>query len=401
VGAIAALTLTPSGDQSGGGGWACIFCSTYALSDAILNILLFVPLGIALRWTRLSAVQAVAVGFMITVGVESAQVFMIPGRDASLGDIITNTAGTGVGYVLAANAGRILHPLREHASRMSLAYALFVVGVVSGTGILLKPSFTDAAYYGQWTPNLGHLEWYRGTVLDARIGPYPLPSSLLEHTDSIRGMWLSGAPIEIRAVAGPKPPALASLFSIYDEHQTEIVLIGPDRDDLVLRYRTRAISLRLHQPVLRIAGAMDSLPDGDSLNVSVWRNGHQHCLVLNQARYCKLGFTAGAGWTILLDSYSFSAGTTAFLNAAWLAFLFIPVGLWMRANPLSAFGSITAALGLLMMPAPTGLLPTLTNEWIGAGFGIAAGVLMYLGVGFLGKRKRDRPLSAFDVATTR
>ncbi|MFC1640305.1 VanZ family protein, partial [Gemmatimonadota bacterium] len=243
--AIAVLTLAPS-ESAGGGGWACVFCSTFALADAILNVLLFVPLGFSLRLLRLRAVHAILIGVCVALTVESLQLFIVPG-----GDLFTNSLGCGLGYVVAATAHWWLSPPPQRAVMMSLLSAFAVIFTVAATGILLRPSFPNTKFYGQWTPRLGHLEWYRGSVVDARIGPLLLAPGLLENQDSLLALWLAGIPLDVQAIAGPRPRALASLFSIYDDQQQEILLLGPDRDDLVLRYRTLAITLGLHQPTLR------------------------------------------------------------------------------------------------------------------------------------------------------
>lgn len=116
-----------------------MFCSTFALADALLNLLLFVPLGISLQWLGAGALRAVGLGFVVTFAVESAQLFLVPGRDASIGDLISNTLGCGFGYLLAATARKWIHPSRARASRFSLIYSLFVLAIVFATGTLLRP----------------------------------------------------------------------------------------------------------------------------------------------------------------------------------------------------------------------------------------------------------------------
>jgi VanZ family protein len=77
------------------------------LRDAILNILIYAPLGFAAAATfrrkqsRLAAAVSAAVfGFLFSVSMELLQVY-VPGRDASLADVLTNTIGSAIGAVLA------------------------------------------------------------------------------------------------------------------------------------------------------------------------------------------------------------------------------------------------------------------------------------------------------------
>lgn len=378
-GVIALTTLGPSG--SSGSGWTCIYCGTFALADAILNVLLFVPLGASLRWVRLTATRAVAVGLLTTIAVESAQFLIIPGRDASIGDLVSNTLGCGLGYLIAATANAWLFAGPRQASRISLAYAGLLLGIVCGTAMLLKPSFTDAAYYGDWTPNPGR-------VLDVSIGSFELPPRRLEHADSVRDAWFAGTPVRIARVAGPKTPTLESLFSIHDEDHREILLVGRDGDDLVFRYRTWAVVARLHQPVLRLPDVLNSFEPGDTIVVHIRRDGQSFCFRVNGNENCGLGFTAGAGWTLLYGTSSFPVERTAFMNAAWLALLFFPIGFWMRSTLVSLAAFFVAALGLVFVPASTILIPTQIHEWAGAGIGIVGGLLFQVAMLFLKDHER-------------
>ena len=69
----------------------------------------------------------------------------------------------------------------------------------------------------------------------------------------------------VHAIAGPPVTALGSLFSIADHRQRRILLIGPDRDDLVLQVRPRAADVLLDHPSRRLRGAMDAVHPGDTI----------------------------------------------------------------------------------------------------------------------------------------
>jgi len=97
--------------------------------------------------------------------------------------------------------------------------------VVALTGVLLGPSFPDDTYYGDWTPRLGHLEWFGGRVLQASLGELAIPPGALAISSQVRRQLLSGAAIDGHGRAGPGPSGLAPLFTIADGHQREIVLL--------------------------------------------------------------------------------------------------------------------------------------------------------------------------------
>ncbi len=68
--------------------------------EQVVNVALFVPLGIALPfvWKRANFPRTLLVGFLMTFLIELVQPFMIRGGD--IDDVITNTLGTILGYLL-------------------------------------------------------------------------------------------------------------------------------------------------------------------------------------------------------------------------------------------------------------------------------------------------------------
>ncbi len=62
---VALITLTPSQGFTGGvmSGALCLFCGSRGLADAILNVVLFIPLGI-LATHRRGTGHAVAIGLL-------------------------------------------------------------------------------------------------------------------------------------------------------------------------------------------------------------------------------------------------------------------------------------------------------------------------------------------------
>jgi len=88
--AIAGLTLYPE-TATVTSPWNCIVCGTRGTADMFLNVLLFAPLGVGLALMGVRHGRALVLAAMVSLTVELAQVF-IPGRDASIGDLISNSA---------------------------------------------------------------------------------------------------------------------------------------------------------------------------------------------------------------------------------------------------------------------------------------------------------------------
>ena len=101
----------------------CLVCGDQGLQDVIQNILMFLPLGVALRYAGVRPSRALLLGFLLSLFVETMQFFVVPGRDASLSDLVTNTTGAGLGAVIAPFIPMAFRP----SPRQGAAFALGAV----------------------------------------------------------------------------------------------------------------------------------------------------------------------------------------------------------------------------------------------------------------------------------
>jgi len=370
--AIALATLTPAGEQNTESIFACVFCGEQWLADMLRNALLYIPLGLGLGLAGVRARRTVLFGALLSAAVEVAQI-AIPGRDSSLGDVLANTGGTAVGILLLLSAPVWFRPSRRAAGTLALCWIVGVSGVWALTGWLLAPSFPRTVYYGQWTPNLGYIAWYRGRVLDARIVDEEVRSRRVPDSDAVRRALLRGDPIDLRFVAGPNTPRLSSIFSVYDDRQREIVLIGPRGNDLVFRYATRAARFGLDQPELRLQAGAAGWGVGDTVSLSVHRAGPGWAVQVGSAPGHLLGYTIAAGWTLLFYPGSQPDWLLAALGMAWMAGLLVPVGYWMRWSLASAVALGTAVIAAAGAPPAARLLGTPLVSWIAMAFGLLIG----------------------------
>jgi hypothetical protein len=351
----------------------CLVCGERGIADVLVNILLFLPFGAALAAAGVPLPRCVLSAALLSASVEFAQRY-IPGRDPSLGDVVSNTVGSGLGALLVATAQYWLLPPRAQAARLSWAAALAAAAVCYGTGWLLAPAPPQTRYFALWTPNLAHLAPYRGRVLDAMIGEVRFPAGPIANSAAVREALRSpqGFSLRVRAVAGPPPAAVAALFAVYDQHQHEILLLGPDRDDLVFRYRTRAATSRLDQPDMRLVGALRAVAPGDSLDVTVHGRRGRYAVTVNSSAPAALGFTLGSGWALLMYPESLPAWLKALLSWAWIAALWVPAGFWARTRRDAWVTGMAVALALLGAPAVMSLRATPLLQWATAFLGALA-----------------------------
>lgn len=139
----------------------CVLCIAGAVPDFLQNILLFLPLGVALAFRRYRLWPAVLFGALFSLTIEITQ-FVIPGRDPSLQDICSNTLGTLLGFAVAHSflgppLARILGGCRQIweqwkrpnprlANGLVCGAILVSTGVFALTGWLLRPAFPPGPY---------------------------------------------------------------------------------------------------------------------------------------------------------------------------------------------------------------------------------------------------------------
>lgn len=319
------LTLTPaprSDNPDEAMSRYCLVCGDRGPADAILNLLFFVPLGLALAYRRRRVRDALVAGIALSAAVELAQIF-VPGRYPTFGDVLWN----GLGAVAGALAvGPALSQLARPSPWSGRAAALLAGSSLVLAGWLLGRAPTNDAYYGQWTADLGDMPQYGGTLLSAQLDGLPVTNSRFSDEVHARERLAGDWTLDARVVKGPPPRAVSPIVSVYDSLEAEILVLGADGEDLVLRERTRAKAIRLDHPDLRLPGALTSARVGDTLSLSARSVGQERCLAAGEVESCGLGFTPGRTWGLLLYLEGPSERLRRGIDVLWLFGLFFAVG---------------------------------------------------------------------------
>lgn len=374
LGAVLAATLHPSGTEGASGWDGCVLCGGRGLADALLNVLLFLPLGASLARLRISARIGLPLAAALSAGVEVAQL-AVPGRDPSPPDLLFNVAGAVLGWLMGRAAERVLRPPDAAAARLSLGWSVLFAAAVALTGWLTAPSVPPAALFGQWTPRVGDLARYEGRVLAARVGTSAIGPMEVRDPAPVREALRNGATTEAVFVAGPPPRSLAPVFRMADGRRREIALFAADGSDAVFGYRMRAADVRLDHPHFRIPGALRGVRPGDTVRVAWRRAGRRIEATVNGAPAAAPSLAAGRGWSLLFYSLALEErGLTRVLDALWTALWLAPLGIWLRRRAAS-YAAIGIALAALTLLPPLFALPLAgIAEWLGAAVGLAAGV---------------------------
>jgi VanZ like family len=363
VAAIVVATLRPSGSTLPAGWSFYLAAGDEAVAEFLQNIILFIPLGLALALGRTGTApwRLIAAGALLSFAIEFAQQW-IPGRDPSLGDIVANTAGTAVGVLVMRTAPLWLAPPPppSRAAWRSLGCALAAATVWLATGWLLRPMLPTADAIERWTPDLGsYMDLYSGKVL------------------SVTGRLGVKEPLRIVAVAGPPSGRLAPLLDVDEGPWPAGTLVSADRGDLVLRNRSQSMYLKLDRPDLRARGTLARVAPGDTFTVTAWTDGAGYCLARDADRWCGLGYTMGDGWKLIFYPDHFPPAALQVLNALWIAGWSLGVGWWARRHAASGLALAVVAVTLLAGPGLVGLLATPIGEIVGGVGGIGGGLLAW------------------------
>lgn len=406
--AIGVATLTPlPGAPPVVAPRLCVFCGELGGTDFILNVLLFIPLGAALRLAGLSRVRVVLVAALATLTVESLQFLVITGRDASLGDLLSNALGGALGALLLPLLPRVLLPSPAWSARLAVAAAavwLAIVTVTAFSGALWSPGpellFRRAPLTSRWG-------WYPGRVLEVRS-----PQAVVDESagdgygrHGVRSDVPAGGPVRLTVITevGGVVGGRAAIATIVDAAGDHVAVLGQRRRDLIFRVRTAGARAKVRVPGLTISGLFAPRDEravrrgwpvaGDTVRIEAEYVGRQIRL-----RASWRGGTAVreatvhpfVGWSYLVPwDYSYGPWTSA-LSAMWAGGLVVPAAYWAgRARRSVAERAAVAglvAVGLLVVPAAagTGAAPAPVL----AGVAGAAAAAFALGVAF-GRLRQD------------
>jgi hypothetical protein len=379
---IGAMTLIPHPEEAARSAMTpitCVVCGELGTVDVILNVLLFVPLGLGLGLARFSWRRALVLGAVLSFGIELLQMKVIAGRDASLGDLLTNTLGAGLGAWLTVIWPRLFRPNLPTARSLALGWAALIVVIFAGTALALRPAWpTGVPWWGQWAPDLGHLAQFPGRVLSVSAASIPLPPGRALDQRQLEAALTANTELTATAVLGSPTVGLAPIASIFDAEQREVVLLGQDGGDLVWRVRMWSAKLGLRNPGVRLPGALGSRA-GDTITATGRLAGPEFRIGATHGRTERswtLPFTASWGWSLLLPwPYAFGPEVRV-LTALWVAGLLMPIGLW-GARGRRFGGALmvaTPVVLLALIPAAAQFAPVHWTEWLAAALGLGAGI---------------------------
>lgn len=381
---IALLTLMPhpgAAARAASTPLTCILCGDAGGVDFFLNVVLFVPLGLGLRLAGFSWRRTVFLSALMTLGVELLQMKVVAGRDASLGDVVANTLGGGLGASVGVLWRRFATPDPARARRLALAYALGLGCVWLGTAWALGTALPRGArWFGAWAPELDNFDRFPGDPVLVSAGGEPLlPGGPAIDQARFQDAVTAQPSIAFRAVLSEQPRGLAPIGMVVDEWHRDVILIGQDRQDLAFRVSMRASLLKLNSPTAYLRNGMAGEP-GDTVDAAgALRDGSFELRSRIKGREISrsLPLSASWGWTLITPWNSVLGEEVRFLTALWITGLIAVLAFWsaLAGGASLVIPPITIALLLGAIPRAAGFPPAHSSEWLAALVGVLLGML--------------------------
>jgi len=332
---IGLLTLWPNPRQaplSAATPFLCLPCGPSGASDLLRNIVLFIPLGIALGMRGIRLGPAILISLAVTSVVEFLQYAVIPGRDATMADIVANTLGGLIGAWLGRRGIGFLFLRPRAAAYVTVGWATLGVLAIGLMGWTLQVSLPRGTWYGQWAPFGDEPEWFTGDVIEVTLGHRRLPHWRLADSET-RRKELAQDTIRLSAkvVSMLPPPDGLNIVALADSSQRLVGLSQGERD-LGFTLRTKAALIAMHTPYFVSHDVMPPLA-GDTLVVegTYWKG---HAAINGEL----LEISALDGWSLVLP-VAVGSALAVLVTIAWLFALFAPIGWYGGQVPSSAWAA--------------------------------------------------------------
>jgi hypothetical protein len=380
-------------------GMFCVVCGPYAGVDAVLNVLLFIPIGAGLALLGVRQRSAIMIGLAATALIETLQLALPLGRVASVSDLVTNTIGTAIGFYLAEHRRALAYPRSRAALRYAIGFSAAWLLLLTVTAVALLPAVPGGAYIAQWRPTLPRFDRFLGEVFAAHVSGVTIAAGPVADAGAIRAAMRDAVVLEATIAPLGAPRRLAPIVRLVDADSGEIVMLGQQGGDLVFRSRVIGSNMRLATPAVVMADALSArvVHEAERLTVGGTRDGGELRVgALGQEEILTLH--AGTGWLLFTPSAGRMQRTADVISGLWVGVPLFVTGYWTgrrarrrarRAGDTTrlrgASGQILlllpvliglAVVGLSGISAMLGLAQPSLLVWMGALTGIGAGLII-------------------------
>lgn len=390
VALIVAATLLPFGGMRAEvipPSW-CLQCGSLWLTDAISNVAMFVPFGVALGLRRMRLRRVALLSLAFSVFIETMQsIGLPPGRSPALADVMTNTTGGALGALLvtgwrwqrvasAAQLGVLTMAWSAMASVM-FALSAYMLTPYNATARSAPAEVTVSPL--RHVPGRG---WYEGITDSARIG----------ETRIVRG-W-SGPiiqqlshqqlPLHVSVTVRGNDPLggqIPLLFLHMPNDSAGWLQLTKRNDDAELVVSRMAFRYGLTVPALRVSQAFAGRTETDARTLTVSAHVSRSTLAVATTGAFRgeasLSLVPTLGWALIQPIITVQSSLAPLAEFLWLWALLLPIGFWgaRAARPLAVtlVGAAVVALVLWQLPTYWQLHPLRIRDWTVCASGILTG----------------------------
>ncbi len=358
VALIAAATLLPFGAIPASQmppRW-CFDCGGMWLADAISNVLLFLPLGLALACRGRGIAVVACSGVLLSFAVEFCQsVGIPPSRSPAIADITANAFGAMLGWLLSRYWRSVCCADARRSAMLAVSWWLIAVAILALTAAAAQtervgePKAVSLSSI-EYAPGYG---WYGGTPISAQVssaqsaGPWTIlhagTGPIVAHADHGSNEWQ----VILQSVGRDSANVRRAIFFLHVAGDTTAdVLIAQHNHDVDLVVRRRASSWGLNFPVISVAGVFSGQSPTDTIRVHV--NATNRLMHLEATRglrseRAQLALTPAIGWSMIQTLVGVQHPLVPVIQFLWLVTLFFPLAWWSGRTRRAGFLALSAA----------------------------------------------------------
>ncbi len=357
--------------------WYCVVCGEGGATDVVVNLALFVPFGVLARLYCLSLRRLVPWAFGLTLAIELTQATLLVGRDATLGDVLSNTGGAVLGWLLVVWVVSIAHSPRK-ARIASLLVLACQATIWLGTGFGMRPSLDGAPpWVGRFGNSGASQAAFEGTIQAVTLAGIPVSMDPLVRLPGPHDSLTLG--LVLTRTSSTPPPRPSSIVRLVDGTPRAFIRVSQVRGGMDMEVQMPASALRFRTPSWRFSKAME-IPTGKPWRFD-WR-WHATTVELvsgpaaspEQSTHLERRISVGLGWA-LVHPFTWAIDERAeWWTALWLFSWFVLLGWCARlAGRRFAIVLVCAAVMVLIAAGWLTGLPVVIAELLPSLLGLAAG----------------------------
>ena len=370
----------------------CLICGQTGGADFLANVVAFVPLGVALALALGSPGRATLPILAFSLFIEALQWRVVPGRDASVGDLLANAAGGLIGALAAAHLWRLLRPDPRRARALIAGWTLLAAAVIVASLWMLTPSVVKLRYWSYWSAGQRGHERFDGRVLSVSLFGTEVPDHARVEPDSMPIGYRRGE-VELKlSLTGPYPTgSWAEVYRLANPlgQRANIAVQG---NQLVFRPPLNAATWRFWSPTVRFGGALDQEARTTELRLKAGRGIVTLESSVGESMQDSARLHAADAWKFVISDVTVPDAGKLLLTAAWFLVIFGPFGFWAATRGNFVVGmtaaGVVAGIAFLVGPVIFRLAGAPLWTWGGALLGTLTGLAT--GHFFLARRPEPR-----------